>query len=120
MTKKDLKSGMIVKTSSGDEYMVFKDYWSTFYEGEDVLVNVNGRSWRHLNDYNEDLTYKSSYFDADIIEVYTPCAVVESIVYCVAPKRCTLILRWKREEPKEHTLAEIEKLLGYPVKIVEE
>jgi hypothetical protein len=71
MTKSDLKTGMHVVTRDGIEYMVLKD---TTYN-KDILVAVHedecGGSWRELDDYNDNMTYKR-HSDDDIVKVYAP------------------------------------------------
>jgi hypothetical protein len=113
-TKADLKVGYVVKTRSGTLYMVMP-------EKDDNLILVReGRHGEPVNNYLPDLMHNlSSRFDCiqtlDIMEVYGRPALKYHALDISTERRPLL---WKREEPKEMTLEEVEKALGYPVKIV--
>lgn len=72
MTKNDLKTGMHVVTRNGSELVVLKD--TLFGEG-DIMVapheDSNSGAWLSLNDYNDNLTYKTTR-SLDIVRVYQP------------------------------------------------
>lgn len=116
-TKKDLKVGYVVKTRARGLYMVAVN------ANEELVMANTSQGWMPLHGYNDDLTDsgRTSLFvgtaneNYDIVEVYgysrNNCTTVS-----VSTENRTLL--WKREEPKEMTLEEIEKALGYPVKIV--
>lgn len=87
------------------QYIVTCDY--TLFAGE--------KGWMSLDDYYDDLKAKHKD-DCDIMEIRRPTIRYHFIskYYKDAP------IIFKREEPKEMTIAEIEKGLGYAVKIVKE
>lgn len=101
-TKNDLKDGMVVKTREGNYYLVCGDLF------------IRDMGFLEINTYNNDLTNKLS-IEEDIVavygKIYTLCAL-KNIEYNT--------VLWKREEAKEMTIAEIEKELGYSIKVVKE
>ena len=116
MTKQDLKSGMVVKCRNGDEYQVFLGLHEDCNSNGKAMVEINGKGFVNLNDFNDDLTC-TSLKEFDIMKVY----FTRRAYKLTDPKGYTnWQCLWKREEPKELTVSEIEKLLGYPVKIVKE
>lgn len=103
-SKKDLKSGMVVELRDGSRFLT---------------VEINGRldligkdTWDSLSLYNENLTDADR--DFDIVKVY------ETYPRPFGRMLKGGILIWERKEPKEMTIDDIEKELGYPVKIVKE
>lgn len=115
-TKADLKTGMIVVTRAGIEYIVVKGMEHDFDSTRDLIVNTSKRTWDGLEFYTNDLLNNSDMPEMDIMEVYLAphphC--MQSIDY----KRDERKLLWKREEVKELTVDEISKLLGYKVRVV--
>lgn len=116
-TKEDLKVGYVVKTRARGLYMVTRN-------DIDQLVMVDQHhGYMPLYEYNDDLTDsdRTSCFGSEADENYD---IVEVYGYSTINGRTRDIetahrkLLWKREEPKEMTLEEVEKALGYPVKIV--
>lgn len=110
-TKDNLKTGMLVKAKNGEFYKVILDY-ATMHYGIGAIIGKNG--FMDLSGYNNDLTYGSGG-NYDIVEVYSPVG-----------DRCALSLDvsehnliWKREDVKEMTMEQLNKLLGYSVKIIE-
>lgn len=102
--KSDLKDGMVVE---------YKNGWKAV-----VLADKFVRRYDHIpfDRYNESLEIKSCDNDFDIVKVYKSNG---NTFACWCEDRY-LTLIWKREEPcKEMTVAEIEKKLGYKVKIVD-
>lgn len=102
-TKKDLKDSMVVETRDGKYYLVCGDLF------------IRDIGFLDINTYNNDLTTK--LYEKDIIAIYDKIYSLNSLndIECLNKK-----LLWKREEVKKMTLAEIEKELGYPIKIVKE
>jgi hypothetical protein len=110
-TKSDLKDGMVVENRYGHRYMVM---------GE-KLIGPDYYGW--LSNYTDALTHNHSepgnlHSHYDIIKVYksNSCSMQKYF------ESGNLELIWERkEEPdyKEMTVAEIEKKLGYKVKIVD-
>ena len=113
-TKDDLKVGPVVKTREGGLYMIMP-------KNDDSLIMVrDGRHGEPVENYLPDLIHNlSGRFDCvkglDIVEVY---GRPEFKYYALDISTEYRPLLWKREEPKEMTHEEIEKALGYPVKIV--
>lgn len=113
-TKDDLKVGYVVKTRNAGLYMIMPT-------NDDSLILVReGRQGEPVNNYLPDLMHNlSSRFASvqtlDIMEVYGRPALKYHAL-CISTENRPLL--WKREEPKEMTLEEVEKALGYPVKIV--
>ena len=109
MTLKDLRSGMVVETRDGDRYLVLVD-------GEDIHMMCGDGAlhmgqWEVQQLYHDDLTRKNGFNDHDVMKVYSR---VQSFYKVNATKN----LLWEREKAKKMTLEEIEKALGYPVKVV--
>lgn len=69
--------------------------------------------WFPLESMTDDLTY----YDTVVMEVYD-LARSNRWAYQLSTENRKCL--WKRDEVKELTVAEIEKLLGYPIKIVKE
>ena len=116
-TKADLKVGYVVKTRAKGLFMVTRNDTDQL-----VMVGPYG-GWMPLYAYNDDLTDspRTSCFNPEANDAYD---IVEVYGYSMM-NGCTLKIEtahrkllWKREEPKEMTLEEVEKALGYPVKIV--
>ena len=125
MKKSDLRTGMIVETRSGSEYVVFintcqPEFCSDNYRDENgdiaLIVNQENYLWTSLNNYNEDLC-KNDDKSADIVKVYIPYHpyAFMDITYEKSDRK----LIWEREVPiKEMTMKELEEHFGYKVKIV--
>lgn len=116
MTKQDLKAGMVVECRCGRVYQVFRGIERSILVDKDVIINVNEDTWIGFDDIDDDLTTSFDH-DFDIMKVYKSPTV----------SRTTKPLNYKnwdcvfeRKEVKELTVSEIEKLLGYSVKIVKE
>ena len=116
MKKSDLKNGMIVKTRDGDEYIVIKYCLNNLQETSDVLLSTGG-GYMGMDEYNDDLICPEDS-DFDIMEICLNS--YGGILYGSGADVHTLI--WERQNKKEIikelTLDEIEKQLGYKVKIV--
>lgn len=71
MKKSELKTGMSVIINN-KEYFVLKDYKTQEYSGEGCLVVPieNTYNWIGLDDFNEDLVFKSKPNDYVIEEIY--------------------------------------------------
>ena len=130
MTKSELKTGMIVTTQDGMEYVVFRNVQYLFenpfksHNGEidDVLVNAQRNTWNRLEYYNEDLTYKSDGLTDifakrnEIVKVEIPYHPYAFMNIDIEKHRRKLI--WKREIVKEITMADVEEQFGCKVKII--
>lgn len=99
VTKADLKDGMVCEQRDGE-----------------LMLWLNG-ALRGINDWDttgESLKNEFGIDENDIVKIY----VTNGFTLKDMLKRRNLTLIWERKEPKEMTLADIERELGYPVKIV--
>lgn len=112
MKKSDLKTGMVVETRNGEKYLVMLNPDCKDRE----LINFKG-GYMPLYNYNNELMLKKFNKGFDIVKVYS---VGSSICWLLGDKeQMEFKLLWEREEEtKEMTIAEIEKELGYKIKIV--
>lgn len=112
MTKLDLKTGMVVQTRIGAKFLVMLN---PDCEGRD-LICFSG-SYMSLSNYTNTLEYPNSGYD--IVRVFT---LGESIGWLFLNKNgLNYKLIWERKKgTKEMTVKEIEKELGYKIKIVGE
>jgi hypothetical protein len=116
MTKSDLKTGMRVTYRNGNTAMVLKecDFFGSIANGEnEVIVNFAISSWIRFEHLNNDLTCRFNK-SQDIVKIEIP-----EHPYEVFKENGSFYTVWERKEPKLVTIAEIEKILGYPFKIVE-
>jgi len=113
MKKKDLKTGMIVRTNEGELRVMLAG----------TAIGV-GKSGGIINDrINSDLTVDCG--DRDITHVYSePQKATDlsgNFEFWLKDdnilKHCELL--WERQPPQEMTLEEVNKELGYKVKIIE-
>lgn len=100
MTRDDLKDGMICEQRDGSLMM----WLNGALIGEEQWCSGTGHDLKNIHG-NKGL---------DIVKVYKTKAYKLSDILS---QKC-LILIWERKEPKEMTLEDIERELGYPVKIV--
>ena len=100
MTRADLKDGMVCERRDGELMLWFNG----------MLCGMKS----YCSRIGEDLKNIIGYSDLDIIRVYRTNGL--TLTDMLAKRHLTLI--WERKEPKEMTLADIERELGYPVKIV--
>lgn len=103
-TKADLKDGMVVEFYDTTRRMIIGD-------------NISGYStFVKLGDFTNTLEHKK-FRELTIDKVYKSTAT--TLNNCFADKYLTLIWERPKEEPiKEMTIAEVEKILGHKVKIV--
>lgn len=117
MTKSELKTGMIVITREGKEYMVFRDFHYQNKKPIDCIVSLTG-TWSDLLCFNEDLTCMANIKDLDIMKVkviYHPHLMFKNDLNATHYKTI-----WERPEPKKMTVSEIEAILGYKIEIIAE
>ena len=105
-TKSDIKDGMVVEHKNGDRALILGGR----------LVYKDGN--RRIENFNDDLTYIISPFDGvEIVRVYTVTSPGGSITNIFKDQYLTLI--WERKpDYKEMTVEEIEKELGYKIKVI--
>lgn len=114
MKLSDLKAGMFAKTRGGCLYLVLKES-----EGAIFLCDKNSS----IADFNDDLTHEG-YGDYDIVAVYEPTDFGSFNYFTDKDTYMSFLnLVWKREDTKEMTLDEVNKIMqevkGYKVKIIE-
>lgn len=109
--KELLKVGCITKSRDG----ILRILIQLSYKK--VLIDESGFNWFNVHDLGTDLKHGCNE-RFDIIEVYNYSKFISDALQ-ISTKNRELI--WKREEDKkEMTVAEIEKALGYSIKIVKE
>lgn len=107
MTKKDLRSGMIIEIRKGYRFItIVKE------NGEIHFMNLDGITCLGNCDLLDDMTdsIDSNY---DIVKIYK---MSDTLKNC----KTTQDLIWERQEKREMTIAEIEKELGYSIKIIKD
>ena len=116
--KSDMKTGMFVQTRNKEKWMVMRD---SIYGN--ILVSMEkdkfarSDSYVSIDSYNEDLTCKGNE-NWDIMLVTAPSIYPD--VFDAKSEITHAMVVYKREEPKELTVKQIEELLGYAVKVVKE
>lgn len=120
-TKKDLKEFDIVKLRNGKVFMVFSNKLAK--EGFGIYSDATHGCHKYFEEYNDDLTSKDGKHDDDIVAVehfkgyrYTWLNEFFNCNYDFFPVKNKW--DWERKEVKEMTVEEIEKELGYKVKVV--
>lgn len=123
MKNKDLKTGMILVTKDDEYVMVLKDTehgdivsgdtWQPIYKDKDIVEDLEvKRIYQPLNN-RAYLAKSSDFINRDIEKMY-------STNNYLFPWEEDYELIWERKNKKEMTISEIEKKLGYPIKIVKE
>lgn len=119
MKKQDLKTGMIVKTRSGETALVMID---NCY-GEDAIV-FSGKSWTPLEGFSEDLIWHKDDEDrsycrtVDIVKIYKPALPTGFLSR--TDKHRTMSPIWERKEEKvipEFTMEQLVDRAGFEFKI---
>ena len=105
MKKEDIKSGMLVKLRKGCWCLVIE------YNGRLLLVNRD-ECQSDMSEFNNDLT-DNKFDEFDIIAV---ARTGQNNLIRLEENDFNII--WERDEAKEMTIEEIEKELGYKIKIV--
>lgn len=97
-------SGMVVECHNGERYLVLKDKL------------LNDKHWISLGSYTPELKeYENVVHQNDIMKIYDTIGVTN--LHNIFDDD-NLIIIWERHEIKEMTIAQIEKELGYNIKIV--
>lgn len=105
---KDLiQPGSIVECRSGNKYIYIN---GLFMHSDGWMFMGNGG----LKDFSDDLIFLNGDENFDIMRIFESKARALNGVF--EPIYLTSV--WERREAKEMTLEEIEKILGYPIKIV--
>lgn len=117
--KKGLKTGMIITTRNGLEYVVFIDTVFQFdNKDKDIIVNVEKKIWNKLSNYTDDLRYITGDRSLDIVKIeipYYPYCFMDIYIY----KKDRVVL-WEREETIEMTMEDLKKHFGCKVVIIED
>lgn len=108
-TKADLKTGDIILRRDGDVEILIKEF--------DVLIRNDGE-YNELRGIKEDLTSFRS-IDRDVIAVRRPTDACHCVFSAFDYNRGTLVYERKEPEAEEMTLAEVCKLLGKEIKIIQ-
>ena len=112
MEKSDLKTGMIAETRNGEKYLVMLE---PDCEGKE-LINF-GSGFMPLSRYADSLMINTGDEGFDIMKVYSVGGSIHRLLR--DKERMNFKLIWEREEgTKEMTVKEIERELGYKIKIV--
>lgn len=108
--KEDIKVGYMVEIAViGERYI---RYFCTAIMWNGYMIFTNGDDWWKLSDFNDNL--ESSFYKITKVWGYPEDAE------CVLHNEvCDRPLLWERPWPKKMTKAEIEKILGYEIEIVE-
>lgn len=115
MKKSDLKSGDIVKTKEGAKYIVLLQT-----RDGDLLIDLDNGYYLTLSGYNEDLT-RENLKQHDVIAICAEEYAGDNLrQHGLTSITAGFEWTWKRKDKKEMTIAEIEKELGYSIKIVKE
>lgn len=116
MQLSDLKSGNIVETREEEKYIVLLNT-----ESGDILVNLKSGCYLELCNYTSDLISKYNRKEYDIMKVCAKDYVGDNLrSHGLTEKTADYEWTWERDEKKEMTVSEIEKELGYSIKIVKE
>lgn len=114
-TLSDLKTGHIVTLRDGTKLVMYKDVALNASSDRSFLVS-DSDEWREFDGkYHEDLMHITCD-QFDIMKVERPAYIVD---LGTTNAKYTEVV-YERIKPKEMTLAEIEKELGYKIKLVEE
>lgn len=116
MKKSDLKTGMVLETRNGEKYLVMLNPDCKDME----LINFKG-GYMPLYYYNNELIFTEKPAEKparefDVVKVYSAGWTIRDLLSDKEHMKFKLI--WERNEPKEMTISEIEKELGYKIKIV--
>ena len=103
----ELKEGMIIECRNGERYLLRTAC------GE--LVASSNNEYISL-DYDEKLNEnKYFYKDFDVMKIYTSKSFILNNLFNDNYLECI----WERKEPKKMTLAQISKVLGYEVEVID-
>lgn len=105
-TQADLETGMVVETRDENRYFVLEQ------EGRIKVIDMDGSC---LSEIYDDLTADKK--EDDIMVVYQAPAFDDVTEIADLYMKNGYVL-WERQEPREMTLEEVEKELGYKIKIV--
>lgn len=112
-TKKDLRSGDVIQNRIGEKFLVLKDVSG---EAEGVAIKIgNEYGWTRLASYTENMDSIFVQY-MDVVKVFRVRSYAHQ-PWCIDEKDMDVV--FDRNGIKELTVAEISKLLGYTVKVIE-
>ena len=112
MTKAELRTGMRVTTKGGKKFIVLLNCQHDYDDSTNIFVNDKTNGWNSFDYYNYDLTCVN---DCDsIVKAEQPFHPYK--VFNVISSDFRII--WTRQAPKQMTISEVEKALGYKIEIV--
>lgn len=119
-TKADLQQFDVVRTSNGRYYMFLSG--GPYADGTFVRVMSDECGFMRPNQYNDDLTFSNPYCSIDEVlrPIFRSAAPLTKEILDNHVLYKQVFDRKAIPPAKELTVAEIEKLLGYSVKIVKE
>lgn len=113
MNKEDLKVGYVVEVKSNNEQF---NGLCIVIEGTNGLGISGENYYSEISYFNDDLTSNIFNSSTKITKVYSKTYIRNAYKVSTEDRK----LLWEREESKEMTIAEIEKELGYKVKVIKE
>lgn len=102
-----IEPGSIVECRSGEKFIYLNGFF--MHSGGSMYLGDAG-----INTFDDDLIFKPKDKDFDIMRIFKSKSITLNDFF--AHRNLNLV--WERREPKEMTLEEVEKELGYPIKIV--
>ena len=112
MKLSDLKTGQRVKVRGGRIFIVLRDVETSFGTYEKIFLVTEDNNFMPGSSYHEDMTVNRGSKNWDIMSVHEACNNTNIINFDIISDPI-----WERDERKEMTIAEIEKILGYKIKI---
>ena len=122
--KDDLSTGMLVRFRNGEHCYVLIDvqvFSGRGYSFKSILKTIDLRSTYDLDYYDDDFNFRHpstpGAVDQDIMKIWAPGETISVLNKDLIVEDEQLV--WEREpDKKEMTIAEIEKALGYNIKII--
>lgn len=121
MTKRDLRTGMIVTTANGEEYMVMLGFKTQGIDEDVIVIRNREGGYNKLSRYNDDLTHVENP-DYDIVKVALMAKAKRTFADDAVRTEDAEVI-WKKVEEVEDTpvvtltLADIQEALGFAVRI---
>jgi len=112
MKKEDLQCGYLVLTNDGD-YALIMNIRNTENNDTYMILGYDDKTYLRLSEFDEHLKHLTDH-TYDIIAVYDFPQSCNSKLYSISTRKLLF------DNRKKMTIKEIEKELGYQIKIVEE
>lgn len=120
MKNEELKTGMILITEKDEYVMVLKDTdngdivsgdtWQPIYKNRDIVEELKVKKIYQPSNNEAYLSKNSDFIKRNIRKIYNANSSIFSHYKLI----------WERGKKKEMTISEIEKELGYSIKIIKE